>query len=312
MEELEIYKGKRVTLMACSSCNANCSDCYISYEGNRDLEDLYNLALSLMLDGKHVRIDGAEVLTNLDYLKTLKLVGQNWIMTNGLRIYYEPETIKLLKKNGIDTVYMSYHFGIQDDLNSIPSNIVEEVIKILKENDFNIYLSCTLTNKNYKNVIESANKAYELGAKGIGFNKIFQQGKAENIEDLDLNKEQLKEVFRDINYLRNYYDKDEFYITRGGSLGHDSFSEHDNFKCNAGYNRIMITPDSKIYGCNAICKPGYEIGELIDNKVYLYKKFYHDESTCLAELLGYLEEETSDNLTLEKYPVLIKKYSTKK
>ena len=99
-----------------------------------------------MLDGKHVRIDGAEVLTNLDYIKTLKLVGQNWIMTNGLRIYYEPETIKLLKKNGIDTVYMSYHFGIQDDLNSIPSNIVEEVIKILKENDFNIYLSCTLTN----------------------------------------------------------------------------------------------------------------------------------------------------------------------
>ena len=74
MEELEIYKGKRVTLMACSSCNANCSDCYISYEGNRDPEDLYNLALSLMLDGKHVRIDGAEVLTNLDYIKTLKLL----------------------------------------------------------------------------------------------------------------------------------------------------------------------------------------------------------------------------------------------
>ena len=71
MNELELYKGNRITLMACSSCNAKCSDCYIGYTGNRTPDDLYNIAYLLMNDGKHVRIDGAEVLTNLDYLKTL-------------------------------------------------------------------------------------------------------------------------------------------------------------------------------------------------------------------------------------------------
>lgn len=312
MENLELYKGERVTLMACSNCNAKCSDCYISYTGNRTPENLYEIASSLMKDGKHVRIDGAEVLTNLDYLKTLKLVGQNWIMTNGLRIFREPEIIYLLKENTVDTVYMSYHLGIQEEINSLPISIVEEVIKRLKENRFNIYLNCTLTSKNYKDVIQIADKAYELGAKGIGFNKIFQQGKANDIKDLDLNKEQLKEFFEKLSYLRNKYDKDEFYITRGGSFGHDTFNGKDNFKCNAGHNHIMITPDSKVYGCNAICKPGYEIGEFIDNKVYVYKWFYHDESLCLAELLGYLHEETTANVTSEKYSVLVKKYNEKK
>ena len=133
-----------------------------------------------------------------------------------------------------------------------------------------------------------------------------------NIENLDLTKEQLKEFFEDLNYLRNYHDKNEFYITRGGSLGHDTFKGKDNFRCNAGNNHVMITPDSKVYGCNAICRPGYEIGEFINNKVYLYKKFYHDESVCLAELLGYLNEDNMDNLTYDKYPVLVKKYSNKK
>ena len=312
MNELELYKGNRITLMACSSCNAKCSDCYIGYTGNRTPDDLYNIAYLLMNDGKHVRIDGAEVLTNLDYLKTLKLVGQNWIMTNGFRIYSEPDIIDLLRDNNIDTVYMSYHYGIQEDINSISLTIVEDVIKLLNKNNFNIYLNCTLTNRNYKDIKYIAEKTYQLGAKGVGFNKIFQQGKAKNIENLDLTKEQLKEFFEDLNYLRNHHDKNEFYITRGGSLGHDTFKGKDNLRCNAGNNHVMITPDSKVYGCNAICRPGYEIGEFINNKVYLYKKFYHDESVCLAELLGYLNEDNMDNLTYDKYPVLVKKYSNKK
>ena len=117
-------------------------------------------------------------------------------MTNGLRLYQEPSVIDLLKKYGINTVYMSYHFGIQDVINSIPSLIVEEVIKRLKAADFNIYLNCTLTNKNYKDIAQYAHQAYVMGAKGIGFNKIFQQGKATDISELDMNNLQLLEFFK--------------------------------------------------------------------------------------------------------------------
>lgn len=312
MKDLELYKGNRVTLMACSNCNAKCNDCYIGYSGNRNPDELYNIALLLMKDGKHVRIDGAEILTNLNYLKTLKLVGQNWIMTNGLRIYNEPSTIDILKENGIDTVYMSYHFEIQNIIESIPSYVVEEVIKKLKDSGFDIYLNCTLTNKNYMNIISFAKRAYELGARGIGFNKIFQQGKATDITDLDLNQQQLFEFYRDLNVIRSQYDPNEFYITRGGSLGHDMFTGKDNFRCNAGRNRVMITPDSNVYCCNSMCQHGYEIGIFKDGKVYLYKDFFHDESICLAELLGFLEEKTVEKVTCKDFPKLVKKYHTSK
>ena len=312
MDGLKLYKGNRVTLMACSSCNANCNDCYIGYNGDRTPEDLYNVAFTLLQDGKHVRIDDAEVLTNLEYLKTLKLVGQNWIMTNGLRIYQDHSIIKLLKNNGIDTVYMSYHFGIQNTIESIPSNIIDEVIKLLKDDGFNIYLNCTLTSKNYNGIIEYAQQAYKKGARGIGFNKIFQQGKAVNIADLDISNHQLLTFFEKLNQLRKMYKPEEFYITRGGSLGHDMFVGKDNFRCNAGHNKVMITPDSNVYCCNAMCKPGYEIGIYKNGKIYLYTKFNHDETICLAELLGSLNEETIEMVNAEEFPKLVKKYYNKR
>ena len=234
MDGLKLYKGNRVTLMACSSCNANCNDCYIGYNGDRTPEDLYNVAFTLLQDGKHVRIDDAEVLTNLEYLKTLKLVGQNWIMTNGLRIYQDHSIIKLLKNNGIDTVYMSYHFGIQNTIESIPSNIIDEVIKLLKDNGFNIYLNCTLTSKNCNGIIE--------------------------------------------------------------------YAQH----------KVMITPDSNVYCCNAMCKPGYEIDIYKNGKIYLYTKFNHVETICLAELLGSLNEETIEMVNAEEFPKLVKKYYNKR
>ena len=312
MRELKKYNGKRVTLMACSSCNASCNDCYIGYTGNRTPEDLYLQAQKLLANDMIVRIDGAEILTNLNYLKTLKLVGQNWIMTNGLRIFREPEIINLLKENSIDTVYMSYHFGIQDKIDSIPASVVDRVIELLKEHNFKIYLNCTLTSHNCDNIIEYADIAYKKGARGIGFNKIFQQGKATDISGLDLSYNQLKKFFEDLAYLRQKYDKNEFYITRGGSLGYDFIRGHDNFVCNAGYNRIMITPDNNVYGCNALCTPKYKIGIYKDGDVYVYDNFYHNQNYCLAEVLGIIGCDNIENLTENAFKELIKEYEMKK
>lgn len=312
MEELKKYNGKRVTLMACSSCNAKCNDCYIGYTGNRTPEDLYLQAGKLLANNFIVRVDGAEILTNLNYLKTLKLVGQNWIMTNGLRIFKEPEIIDLLKDNGIDTIYMSYHFEIQDKIESIPAYVVDSVIELLKEHNFNIYLNCTLTSLNCNNIVEYADIAYKKGARGIGFNKIFQQGKATDIKELDLNYNQLKKFFEDLEYLRKKYNKDEFYITRGGSLGHDFVKGYDNFVCNAGYNRIMITPDNNVYGCNAICTPKYKIGIYNEGNIYVFDGFYHNQNYCLAEVLGLIESNNIDNLTESGFEKIIKEYEMKK
>lgn len=69
------YKGKEVILMARSSCNIKrCEHCYISYEGDRELEDLKQLA-SLLASNYEVYINGAEVLVNKEYFDSYKIVN---------------------------------------------------------------------------------------------------------------------------------------------------------------------------------------------------------------------------------------------
>ena len=97
------YNGKDVVLMACSSCNIKkCKHCYISYKGNRTSEELYNITKSLKNEGYNVYINGAEVLTNYEYLKSFKECQQNWLLTNGFAIYNDDSVLPLLKKNGIN------------------------------------------------------------------------------------------------------------------------------------------------------------------------------------------------------------------
>ena len=133
MRELKKYEGNRVILMACSKCNVACKHCYIGYTGNRTPDELEELARFYSEKYKTVRIDGAEPLVDLGYLSSYKIVGQDWIMTNGLRIFKEPEVIDLLKASGIKNVFMSYHFGIQDSLNGITNEMLNEVIRRLRE-----------------------------------------------------------------------------------------------------------------------------------------------------------------------------------
>ena len=132
MRELKKYEGNRVILMACSKCNVACKHCYIGYAGNRTPEELKILAEHYKNKYKIVRIDGAEPLVDLGYLPSYKIVEQDWIMTNGLRIFQEPEIIDLLLENGIRNVFMSYHFGIQDSLNGITNEMLNKVIRDLR------------------------------------------------------------------------------------------------------------------------------------------------------------------------------------
>lgn len=75
MKELKKYEGNRVILMACSKCNVACKHCYIGYTGNRTPEELEQLAKYYSEKFKIVRIDGAEPLTDLGYLRSYKIVG---------------------------------------------------------------------------------------------------------------------------------------------------------------------------------------------------------------------------------------------
>lgn len=293
--QLKKYEGNRVILMACSSCNVACNHCYIGYTGNRQPEELKELAEYYTKKFKTVRIDGAEPLINLAYLDSYKIVGQDWIMTNGLRIYREPNIIDLLIEAGIKTVFMSYHFKIQNDLNGITNEMLDDVIIKLRLKGIRVVLMTTITNQNAKDTLQICDTAYQLGASGIEFNKMFIQGRAKNLTDIGFGANDYYEFFSQIKQARDKYDIAEFEIRRSGTFGSDTVNKTNTFKCSAGVKKVCIAPDDKIYGCTCICKPGYEIGKIIDREIYLYSSFENDRDWCLGDKMGELGiEEISE------------------
>ena len=90
------YTGNKIIIMCCSKCNLSCDHCYISYNGNRDANELFELVKKLK-EKYEVVLNGAEVLTNLDYLKAYQEIGQKYILSNGLVFYENPNIIDILK-----------------------------------------------------------------------------------------------------------------------------------------------------------------------------------------------------------------------
>ena len=307
MKELKKYEGNRVILMACSKCNVICKHCYIGYTGNRTPEELEQLAKYYSEKFKIVRIDGAEPLVDLGYLSSYKIVGQDWIMTNGLRIYKEPEIIDLLKENGIKNIFMSYHFEIQDSLNGITNDMLNTVIQLLRSKGIRIVLMTTITNQNAKDTLKICDTAYNLGASGIEFNKIFIQGRAKNLMNIELDKNDYDSFFTQLQLARDKYDINELEVRRSGTFGCDTVNMPNRFQCSAGVKKVCITPDNKVYGCTCICKPGYEIGEIIDGDIYLYSNFENDRSWCLGDKMGELGIENISDLNKPSVKNLVKK-----
>ncbi len=281
--DLKEYKGKKVTFLCTSECNINCSHCYICYKGKRNPYELLGLVKSLK-DKYKIMLNGAEVLTDPEYLKSYKEIGQPWILSNGLAILNK-NIVDQLKSNNIMSVSMSYHFGIQDELSVVKYKQILEIIKILKMNGLNYRFLTTITSKNYYLVEEMCNKSYELGAKGIMFTNFIKQGNGINLDELVLTKEQLKVFFKYLKYVRSIYNKRDLIIERSGTFGVDEMSVKNHFNCEFGENRIYITPDNNVYPCLFLTKPGYEIGKLIDGKIMIEEKYENNHDKCLINEL---------------------------
>ena len=281
--QYEEYTGKRLIIMICSSCNINCNHCYISYKGDRDPEQLFDMVNKLK-DDFSIELNGSEILINLDYLKAYKAIGQKHLISNGLAILNNPLTVEKLKENEISTVALSYHYGIQDSISMISEKQLLEVIKLLQKSDIEVRLMTTINTLNYNRIKEMCHFAYEIGARAIKFTNYIAQGNGLNsFEDNLLLESQKEEFFIQLLNERERYDKDILLVERCGTFGKNRFNEKDNFKCHCISNSVVITPDNNVYPCVFLAKPGYEIGKFIDNKIYIKNSLHVNSDECLTD-----------------------------
>lgn len=276
------YDGRMVKFLCTSRCNTKCEHCLVCFKGERDPNELLEIVRSLKNKYK-VLLNGAEVLTNPEYLKSYKEVGQTWISTNGLALM-DPNVIKALKENDIRSVSMSYHFGIHDEISKIKQEQLNKIIGIVKDSGLQFRLMTTIDSGNYLLLEQICQEAHNLGARGIMFNNLIRQGNGVNLDDsLLLTEEQLQEFFDLINYVRTLYDKNDFLVERSGTFGKDENNPKNNYCCDYGTNRIFVAPDNNVYPCIFMTNPGREIGKYVDGKIMIYDEFTHDGSKCIAK-----------------------------
>ena len=273
------YNGKKLTIMACSKCNINCKHCYISYKGNRTPEELMELVTKFK-DKYKVEINGAEILTDLKYIESYPIVGQDFIMTNGVAISKNPSILDYLKEKGIRQVFMSYHLGIHGDISPVEVEDLEKNINNILSRNLKLKLYVTVTQKNYMYIHDIVTKAKEYGAMSVRFTNYIKQGNAENLSDDNiLSEEQAKEFIKMVQQERSLYDQNDMDIERCGTFGNCGTKK---FKCYAVNNNIVLTPDNNIYPCIFLAKPGYEVGYYDGDKLKLFEECKNDGSECIA------------------------------
>lgn len=279
----EEFRGREVTIMTCSNCNAKCRHCYISYEGNFEQRDLYSLCEKLTQKYR-VLLNGTEILLHPEYFECLKLVGQNFLLTNGIELERNPGIMKKLAEVGIKYIGMSYHFGIHSDISTVKEQIIEGNISRLQEYEIGTDLRVTINSQNYQLIHQMCEKANSLKATGIKFTNYMQMGAALNLERRNiLSEEQISKFFELFDKSRTIYTKEQLLIRRCGSFGENCANCNSKFSCTAGIESVVITPDLNVYPCFFLAKKGMEIGYIENGKIIIDYPIEHDGKKCLAK-----------------------------
>lgn len=276
------YCGKDIIIMSCSNCNTRCKHCYISYESNFDKDSLFDLVSKCMVQ-YNTSINGSELLIHPEYFKSIQLVGQNRIMTNGIEIVRNPEILNKLKNIGIEIISISYHMGIHDEISSVREDLVFKVIQLAKKYSMKIRIMVTIDKDNYLLVERMCKRAIELGVNSIRFTNYLMSGNALEMPDKTLTDDQIQIFLKLVQEQRKKYSKDFLEIKRCGTFGKQEDVENNNFLCPAGKSLIAITPDLNVYPCNFLSKVGFEIGKVENGEIRIYKDIKHDGSECLAD-----------------------------
>ncbi len=275
-------------LMVSSECNAKCQHCYLPYTGSRNPDDTLDAVLRLQERGHQVILAGAENLMNPEYLKSYEAAGQKHILTNGLILNEDKSLYGLLKFHGIEELILSLHFGIENELKSVPETVVKEVIKEAKNRGFSVQVTTTITSQNYLQVQEMCEKARQYGADRLHFGRFIPAGRGRNNAHLKLDGTQVAEFFRQLLEVRGCYNPLEirakgYFGPRPGSLG--ELLAEINCYCPAGIFTVTIDPDNNVYGCPFTMGKENIIGRFEDKIIIDRQILPEKRDTCIAHLV---------------------------
>ncbi len=246
-----VYSHGNINMLALElnyKCNLKCRHCYNRKDMNEDyisfnqakkaIDEAYEMGISF------VKITGGECTLNKDFLKIAGYVRSKYlelqVNTNGQVLNQDEVMLKKLVEmypSEISISLYSINPDVHDYITGVKGSCEKtiNVIKKLKELNANVVISTPLLSYNkdcYREVFEFANS---LGVK-CGSGCIF----INNPDNANLSA---KPALKDIEQF--YMNK----FSKGENIKTNLFTKSDKPICEAGYDRLCITPELNVTPC---------------------------------------------------------------
>jgi len=277
----------KIVYMLTDECNSNCFHCYKKRWGRRrelcdSLKDIENL----LQEGHEIIVAGAEVLLNPELLEIYKMVGQKYVLSNGILLAVDIKNFDSLIVNGINKIRISWHIGFQEKLNSILEWIIKKAIKNAQKIGFSVQINCIINNGNYLHIQEIINSVLKNNIRELRFLQFLPIRK--DLIKFQLTQEQKYEFLRSVEKVRGEYAKNKLCISLHANfsptLSKKSLAaqQHGLF-CPAGKSFAVIETDNKIYPCPFLNEERYCIGLFQKGRVLINREISNPGKVCLAE-----------------------------
>lgn len=276
--------------MVSDRCNTNCFHCYRRRENiiKKNIRDCKKDISDLMEKGNEVIIAGSEILCSIEMLQLHKIVGQKYIISNGILLSKNENIAQKIIENGIKRVGISWHYGFQHRLNGISENTLLKAIRNVKDVGLEVEIHCVISNENYQLVDKFREIISKLGVRKIKFVQLVMV--REELRRYQLTNCQKNIFFDLIKKARKKYKKEELYVEMHGNFNPSMSSKSIETKkfglfCPAGKGFIEIDTDNNIYPCPFLHGEQFRIGRYDNGKIMINteKIIKHDGKVCLAE-----------------------------
>lgn len=272
-------------------CNGKCKHCY-QRRGKKILiardADQCRKDLELLLSqGHHINLGGAEVTTDERLFSLYQLIGQRYLLTNGINLASDPSMCSRIASFGITEVHISWHADLIDILDSIPESIIRQAISNALASGLSVKVLSVIAKNNFKKLFQIAETVRATGAKSIRFFQLMPA--TDEQKTLQLTEEERIETLRAVLKLREVYDKEYFRVEVHGTFDGTELTPNrkkdsleGNF-CPAGKSFICISTNNLIYPCPFLNDDNFVIGHWTGKDIVIERQLPHDGSVCLAK-----------------------------
>jgi len=283
----EGYRPNRAFLQLTYRCNMGCEYCYLPDNKSKDLDNVNTVMDNLYDWGvRHLILTGGEPMIREDIMSIIEYALDKFvtvsIQTNGSLILDYKSEILNLPKNIIFQVSLD---GPRDHINSnYQGEYYEEIvegIEILRENDYYVNLTATISEENLDYVDWIKEKSNELISPELDVNFGIVQPIGSNLEDY-------KNLLTDEDFTNEFKDKlGENYLDEEKSI-----PDKEGFRCEGGVEIVNITPEGNITPCAPLLKSeNHVMGNILEDDL---EKLSQGPTKKYAERTLYSEEECSN------------------